>query len=112
MLVHVGYEPGCAHVGGSAADAATDFVESEDLRNWLRPGVNARIQGTDACLSPSMNSFGASSHACVSHLDAVSSPAYAPTALTIASFYAPSTAAVGCACMWMVRLCILHICHW
>ena len=54
-----------------------------------RPFVNSRIQD-----GVSVNSSGASSHACVSHLDALlSAPARAPAASVVARRAAPSSAA-------------------
>ena len=56
-----------------------------------RPFVNSRTQA-----GVSANSSGASSHACVSYLDALlSAPARAPAASVVARCAAPSSAAVG-----------------
>ena len=78
------------------ADAAAG-AELSKLRNSLRPGVISRTQGTVAC--PSFNLVSASSHACVSHHDALpAASARAPAALTVALCSTPSSSVV-----WVVH---------
>ena len=106
--------PGRRSQGGLGEDnsvfAVADFegsvaCELGDCVMALRPGENSRIHDVVTRLS-SINSSGASSHACVSYLDALlGAPARAPSASQLHVALHAHLLLLVCACMMMAHLC-------